>query len=337
MEGNGDIWVLMETSRDGAVKDVSLELLRAGRGLADQMGCALVGVVIGSEADGATRAAGLYGADRVLVAEGPEYELYTTDAYVYAMSAIATAHEPAAILIGATGRGRDLAPRLACRLKTGLTADCSRLDFDVDSSCIAWTRPALGGNLLATIICPECRPQMGTVRSGIYEKGEPDVSREVIVTRERIHVPARQIRTAVLRIVKRETDAAAQLTAARIVVAGGQGMGGSEGFLLLRELAGRLGAAVGASRLAVEAGWAPWECQIGQTGAAVRPDLYIACGISGAVQHLVGIAGSGTVIAINRDPQAPIFRAADFGLVGDVREILSKLINRLDSTAKNNG
>lgn len=331
MEQNGDIWVWIETARDGAAKETGLELLGAGRALADQKGVCLVGIVIGNGIEKAVRDAGLYGADRILVVEGKEYAVYTTDAYVCALYALVRKYEPAVFLAGATWMGRDLAPRLACRLETGLTADCTGMEYDGESGLVRWTRPALGGNLLAAILCPEHRPQMGTVRGGVFQKAAPDPFCRAVVIREDIHVPSTCIRTEVLQFLERKMDAARELMTARVIVAGGRGAAGPGGFEMIRELAELLEGAVGASRGAVEAGLAPRECQVGQTGITVSPDLYIACGISGAVQHLTGIARADTVIAVNRDPGAPFFQAADYGIVGDVEEILPELIAQMRS------
>jgi electron transfer flavoprotein alpha subunit len=232
---------------------------------------------------------------------------------------------PTTMLIGATPTGRDLGPRLACRLKTGLTADCTALDIDEETSCIAWTRPAFGGNLMATILCTDHRPQIGTVRPGVFKKAEPQPERQAEVIREEFHVPAANIRTKILEII---TDAAAEivdLEGAEIIVSGGRGVGGPDGFAPVRELAKALGATVGSSRAAVDAGWIPHSHQVGQTGKTVGPKLYIACGISGAIQHLAGMGSSDCIVAINKDPDAPIFRVAHYGIVGNLFEVLPVL------------
>lgn len=278
-------------------------------------------VVIGDKVDAAVEAASAHGADKVIVVAGPEYAHYSTDAYTIAMTALLEKYAPTSMLVGASNNGRDLGPRVACRMKTGLTADCTALDIDEESGYVAWTRPAFGGNLMATILCPDNRPQIGTVRPGVFKKSEPvDGTAEVI--RENIRVDAKDIRTQVLEVLKEAGGELVDLEGAEIIVSGGRGVGGSEGFEPVRELAKALGATVGASRAAVDAGWIPHAHQVGQTGKTVGPRLYIACGISGAIQHLAGMSGSGVVVAINKDPDAPIFGMADYGIVGNLFEVL---------------
>ncbi len=322
---NKDLWVFVETSEEGKAKNVGLELMGPGRKLATIQGGELVGVVIGSKADEAVKSAIAYGADKVIVVDGPEYRHYTTDAYTAAFYALVEKYGPTTILIGATNTGRDMGPRLSCRLKTGLTADCTSLDIDAESGNVAWTRPAFGGNLMATILCPNTRPQIGTVRPGVFKKGEPNVSRTAEVIKEEIHVPAEKIRTTLLEVIQEAGGELVDLEGAEIIVSGGRGVGGPEGFAPVRELAAVLGATVGSSRAAVDAGWIPHAHQVGQTGKTVGPKLYIACGISGAIQHLAGMSGSDVIVAINKDPDAPIFNVADYGVVGNLHEILPVL------------
>lgn len=324
-----NLWVFIETNDDGTAKSVGLELLGPGRRLADKQGGKLVGVVIGKSVDAAVAAVGEYGADEAIVVEGEEYAHYTTDAYTKVMCTLVEKYGPTTILIGATNNGRDLGPRMACRLKTGLTADCTALDVDDESGNMAWTRPAFGGNLMATILCPDHRPQLGTVRPGVFKKEEPVAGRTAEVIREEIHVPAEEIRTELLEVISEAAGELVDLENAEIIVSGGRGVGGPEGFAPVRELAEVLGATVGASRAAVDSGWISHAHQVGQTGKTVGPKVYIACGISGAIQHLAGMSGSGCIIAINKDPDAPIFNVADYGLVGDLHVVLPILTAKI--------
>ncbi|MCC8025279.1 MAG: electron transfer flavoprotein subunit alpha/FixB family protein [Clostridium sp.] len=324
-----DLWVYVETLEDGSPKNVGLELLTPGRELAAKQGGALTAVVIGYQTDESVKEAVAHGADKVLVIDGPEYQVYSTDAYTYALCALIEKHGPASVLIGATNNGRDLGPRVSCRLQSGLTADCTALDIDEESGHVLWTRPAFSGNLMATIICPNSRPQIGTVRPGVFKKGEPDMARTAEVIREEISFPVDQIRTKVLEIIRNEGEELVDLEGAEIIVSGGRGVGGPEGFEPIRELASLLGATVGASRAAVDSGWIPHSHQVGQTGKTVGPKLYIACGISGAVQHLAGMSGSDCIVAINKDPEAPIFSVADYGIVGNIKEVLPVFIEEV--------
>ncbi|WP_444641912.1 electron transfer flavoprotein subunit alpha/FixB family protein [Caproiciproducens sp. R1] len=319
---NKDLWVFIETDEEGKARNVGLELLTPGRKLAAAQGGELVGVVIGSRVDEAVKSAAAHGADRIISVDGPEFRRYTTDAYTDAFYILVEKYGPTAVLIGATCVGRDMGPRLSCRLKTGLIADCTALDIDEASGNVAWTRPAFGGNLMATILCSDHRPQIGTVRPGVFKKPEAESGRSVEVIREDIHVPAERIRTELLEDIKEAGGALVDLEGAEFIVSGGRGLGGPEGFAPVRELADALGATVGASRAAVDAGWIPHSHQVGQTGKTVAPKVYIACGISGAIQHLAGMSGSDVIIAINKDPDAPIFSVADYGVVGNLNEVL---------------
>jgi electron transfer flavoprotein alpha subunit len=321
-----DLWVFIETKEDGSAKSVGLELLNPGRMLADKQKGALVGVVIGHGVDAAVKDAENYGADKIILVEGEEYKEYSTDAYTAAFYHLVEKYGPTSMLIGATPLGRDLGPRLSCRLKTGLTADCTSLDIDAENDCIAWTRPAFGGNLMATILCSNTRPQIGTVRPGVYKKAAAaQAGRKAEVIKEDFHVPAEKIRTEVLEYIKEAAGEIVDLEGAEIIVSGGRGVGGPEGFAPVRELAKALGATVGSSRAAVDAGWIPHSHQVGQTGKTVGPKLYIACGISGAIQHLAGMGSSDCIVAINKDPEAPIFNVAHYGIVGNLFEVLPVL------------
>lgn len=321
---NKNLWVYIE-SADGVAKNVGLELLTPGRELASLQGGKLVAVTIGHNNKEAVRAAGEYGADIVLEIDGPEYETYTTEAYTHAFYRLVNEYQPATILIGATLNGRDLAPRLACRLKTGLTADCTALAVDEESGNIAWTRPAFGGNLMATILCPEHRPQIGTVRPGVFKKGDRICGHSYEVIKKEIAIAPSLIRTRTVEVIRETAGALVDLEGAEIIVCGGRGLGKPENFAILEELAESLNATVGASRAAVDAGWISHAHQVGQTGKVVGPKLYIACGISGAIQHTVGMSSSDVIVAINKDPDAPIFQIADYSIVGDLLEIVPRL------------
>ncbi len=304
-----DLWVFVETNEDGTAKNVGIELLTPGHDMAVKQGGALVAVVIGSGVDAAVQAASEHGADKVIVVDGPEYATYTTDAYAIALCTLVEKYGPTSMLIGETNNGRDLGPRVSCRLKTGLTADCTGLDVDAESGNVAWTRPAFGGNLMATILCPDHRPQIGTVRPGVFKKGEAGEAKA--------------------EIIKEEGGETVDLEGAEIIVSGGRGVGGPEGYAPIKELADLLGGVVGASRAAVDAGWIAHAHQVGQTGKTVGPKLYIACGISGAIQHVAGMSGADCIVAINKDPDAPIFDIADYGVVGNLFEVLPVMIDEI--------
>lgn len=323
-----DLWVFVETNEDGTAKNVGIELLAPGKMMAGKQGGQLVAVVIGSGVDAAVNDAATHGADKVIVVDGPEYKQYSTDAYAIALCTLVEKYGPTSMMIGATNNGRDLGPRVSCRLNTGLTADCTALDIDEESGNVAWTRPAFGGNLMATILCPDHRPQIGTVRPGVFKKSEAGAATAEIV-KEDIHVDASSIRTQILELIQDMESEKVDLEGAEIIVSGGRGVGGPEGFAPVKALADVLGATVGASRAAVDAGWIAHSHQVGQTGKTVGPKLYIACGISGAIQHLAGMSGSDCIVAINKDPDAPIFDVADYGVVGNLFEVLPVLTEEI--------
>ena len=320
-ENNKNIWVYIETE-EGKPKAVGFELLSPGRDIADKRGCSLVAVVIGNGGEETAKQAIAYGADQVLLLDAPEYNIYNTDVFGEAMVGLIEKYQPEGILIGATNNGRDLGPCVSCRIKTGLTADCTAIDLDAESGNIAWTRPAFGGNLMATILCPNTRPQMGTVRPGVFKKPVADESRTGEIIREQMKIPENRVE-----LIKRVREVAesVNLDEAEIIVSGGNGVGSAENFSYIKALADTLGGAVGASRAAVDNGWISHAHQVGQTGKTVAPKLYIACGISGAIQHIAGMSGSDTIIAVNKDPDAPIFSVADYGIVGDLFEVLPVL------------
>jgi len=327
-----NVWVYIETEK-GDAKNVGLELLNPARELADYHNEKVIAAVVGYNTEAAVKKASEYGADEVFVVDGPEYDEYSTDAYVNAIVKLCEKHKPSALLIGATNNGRDMGPRISCRLQTGLTADCTALAIyndpnkpdDVANGCVGWTRPAFGGNLMATITCPGHRPQIGTVRPGVFKKNAPVEGKTGAVTKEDIHMDQADIRTKLIEFIKEEGAELVNLEEAEIIVSGGRGVKGPEGFAPIRELAEAIGGVVGASRAAVDAGWIPHAHQVGQTGKTVGPKIYIACGISGAIQHRAGMASSECIIAINKDPEAPMFDIADYGIVGDLFEIVPAL------------
>ena len=320
-----DLWVFIETKPDGSARNVGIELLNPGRRLADKQGGALVAVVIGDKPEAAVKACAEHDADKIIVVDGPEYGFFTTDAYANAMSWLIEKYGPTSLIIGATPNGRDFGPRVSCRLKTGLTADCTSLDIDEETGDIAWTRPAFGGNLMATILCSNTRPQMGTVRPGVFKKTAPTEPHAEII-REDYHVAAEDIHTRLVRMIHDAAEEIVDLEGADIIVSGGRGVGGPEGFEThIKPLAAALGATVGASRAAVDSGWISHAHQVGQTGKTVAPKLYVACGISGAIQHQAGMSGADCIVAINKDPDAPIFEIAHYGIVGNLFEVLPML------------
>ncbi len=322
------VWVYIEQFQ-GKARSVGHELLGEGRKLADAMNQELAAVLIGDDVEALTKELFASGADKVYLIEGAEYKHYSTDAYTTAITDLIDTYKPSVILMGATNDGRDLGPRVACRVGTGLTADCTNLGIDEETGLVAWTRPAFGGNIMATILCPNHRPQMGTVRPNVFKRLEPDMSRTGEVVRVASKVQAADIRTKLIEILSLADTASCNLEEAEFIVSGGRGMGKPENFALIEELATVLGGAVGASRAAVDAGWKPAIHQVGQTGKTVAPKVYIACGISGAIQHLAGMSTSDIIIAINKDASAPIFKSADFGIVGDVLEVLPVLIEEV--------
>jgi len=321
------IWVYIEV-RDGKVAPVSLELLGAGRTLADKRGTELGGVLIGSGIKELAPTLFAYGADVVYVYDDPIFAHYRTEPYMRALLHCCQKYQPEVLLYGATPTGKDLASAIATDLPTGLTADTTILDIEEDTGLLLASRPAFGGNIMATILCKKYRPQMATVRPKVMKALPPDSTRTGRVVEEQIELHEEEMRTKVLEVV-RETVKKARIDEADIVVAGGKGMGSKEGFQLIHELADVLGAAVGASRDVVEAGWIDHHHQVGQTGVTVTPKIYFAIGISGAIQHIVGMQNSELIIAINKDPNAPIFQSCHYGIVGDAFEIVPLFIQRL--------
>ncbi|MEW6307764.1 MAG: electron transfer flavoprotein subunit alpha [Bacillota bacterium] len=321
-EANG-VWVYAE-QRDGRVAGVSYELLGAGRVLADKLGQELVAVVAGHGLGDGPQDLVQHGADRVLVAEHPALAHFLDEPYTDALFHLVRARKPNILLFGATSVGRSLAPRLAVRLGTGLTADCTGLDVEVDTGLLRQTRPAFGGNIMATILCPRMRPQMATVRPRVMKRAPADSGRRGDIEAVDCGEAIRPARTRLMQAVEEGGDSV-KLEEADVIVSGGRGLADPKHFALIGELARALRGAVGASRAAVDAGWIPYSHQVGQTGKTVGPKVYIACGISGAVQHLAGMQSSDIIVAINKNPDAPIFKAATYGIVGDLFEVIPAL------------
>lgn len=307
---------------DGKVAGVSHELLGKSKELAKKMETEVTAVLLGSGVSGLCADLASYGADKVVLVDNPDLELYSTKPYAYAMRGVIEKYKPAVVLYGATAIGRDLAPRVAARVRTGLTADCTKLDVaDDGTKNLQMTRPAFGGNIMATIVCPDYRPQMATVRPGVMQKIKPIENASVPVDRFAVEIPASEKDVQILDVVKKESHKM-DIQDAKILVSGGRGMGRPENFKLLQDLADAIGGTVSSSRAAVDAGWVEKDIQVGQTGKTVRPNLYVACGISGAIQHLAGMEESDVILAINKDETAPIFEVADYGVVGDALKIL---------------
>ena len=322
------VWVFIEQYL-GDVAKVSWELLGTGRELANTIGVELIAVIIGHDVDRLRTEAYAYGADTAIMMDNEVYANYRTEPFTDALCHLIDKHKPEIILMGATGQGRDLAGSVATVVGTGLTADCTGLAIDAHGN-LAQTRPAFGGNIMATIMCDKYRPQMATVRPHVMKALEYAAGRRGEVIRESFAPSEESILVKVLEVIM-DKDGRDQVdvAAAEIIVSGGRGMMGKENFSILQELADELGAVVGSSRSAVDAGWMPQSRQVGQTGKTVRPKIYIACGISGAIQHLVGMQDSDVVIAINRDPEAPIFEVATYGIVGDLFQVVPALTHKV--------
>jgi len=326
-ERTKDVWVISE-QHEGKLRPVSFELLGIGRKLSEKLGEELAAVLIGEKVSDLAKPLAAYGADRIYLLEDEELRRYTPDGYTSALSELILNRKPSIVLFGATIIGREFAPRVAARVHTGLTADCTGLDID-DEGHLVQIRPAFGGKLMAMIVCPNKRPQMATVRPNVMKKRNPDWSREPRVERVEINIVPESIRTKILDIVKEVSPETIKVEEARIIVSGGRGLGSPENLKMIEDLAQVLGAAVGGSRAIVDAGWLPHHQQVGQTGKTVAPKLYVAIGISGAIQHLVGMQTSDIIIAINKDPEAPIFKVATFGIVGDLFQVVPAITESL--------
>ncbi|MGI6334665.1 MAG: electron transfer flavoprotein subunit alpha/FixB family protein [Saccharofermentanales bacterium] len=315
---------------DNQVTGVSYELLGRSRGLAEDLGTEVTAVIIGDGVGSLTGKLGEFGADRVVVVDRPGLRDYMTEPYTQAISAVVEKYKPAILLFGATAIGRDLAPRVSARVRTGLTADCTKLEIDPDSKNLRMTRPAFGGNIMATILCARHRPQMATVRPGVMQKIKPRTGFVPQVDLFEPDLAKNNKYVEILETVKK-TGSKRDIQDARILVSGGRGVGCPDDFSLLEDLADALGAGaeVSSSRACVDAGWTEKGMQVGQTGKTVRPHVYFALGISGAIQHLAGMEESEIIVAINKDETAPIFDVADYGVVGDLHKILPILAEKI--------
>ena len=316
---------------DNELNGIAFELIGKGKELAKDLGTEVTAMLLGSDIKGLADELAAYGADKVIVVDDLELKDYRTEPYAHAISSIINEFKPEIVLVGATAIGRDLAPRVSARVKTGLTADCTVLeigDFKGEPNQLLMTRPAFGGNTIATIACPETRPQMATVRPGVMQKNEKVEGAKANVVEFNPGFTPDNKYVEILEVVKAVTDTV-DIMDAKILVSGGRGVGSKENFKLLEDLAEALGGAVSCSRAVVDAGWLSKDLQVGQTGKTVRPQLYFAVGISGAIQHVAGMEESDIIIAINKDETAPIFDVADYGIVGDLNKILPSLTEKI--------
>ena len=313
---------------DCEISGVSFELIGKSKELAAELGTEVTAVVLGSGVTALADELAAYGADKVIVIDNPELKEYTTEPYTHAICTVIEQYKPEVVLFGATAIGRDLAPRVSARVKTGLTADCTKLEVDAETKNLRMTRPAFGGNIMATIVCPDNRPQMATVRPGVMQKIKKDTSKKAVVEVVNPGFEKNNKYVEVTEVIKKVSDKI-DIMDAKILVAGGRGVGSKENFKLLEDLAEALGGEVASSRASVDAGWTEKDQQVGQTGKTVRPNLYLAVGISGAIQHLAGMEEAEIIIAINKDETAPIFDVADYGIVGDLNKILPVLTEQI--------
>ena len=332
---------------DNIVNSIAFELIGKGKDLAADLGTEVTAVLVGSDVKGLADELAEYGADRVIVVDDPELKEYRTEPYAHALASVINKYKPEIFLVGATAIGRDLGPRVSARIHTGLTADCTQLDIgdfplnpvpgkEQKHNQLLMTRPAFGGNTIATIACPDFRPQMATVRLGVMQKKERQAGVKANVEEFNPGFTPNNNYVEILEVVKAVSETV-DIMDAKILVSGGRGMGNAENFKMLEELAEVIGGTVSCSRAVVDAGWKPKDLQVGQTGKTVRPNVYFAIGISGAIQHLAGMEESDIIIAINKDDTAPIFDVADFGIVGDLNKIVPALTEKLraEMAAKN--
>ena len=321
-----NVYVVAE-QRDGKVMKVSYELIGKARDLADALEQDVVAVLMGSNIADAAAELAKAGADKVIYVDDAMLAEYVTEPYTKALTAVIKANDPEIVIFGASSIGRDLAPRVSARIHTGLTADCTKLEINPETKLLEMTRPAFGGNIMATILCADYRPQMATVRPGVMQ-ALANVDKVAEIEKFEVEFAAEDMNVEICEIVKTEQKAV-DITEAKILVSGGRGVGGPEGFEPLKDLAKALGGEISASRAAVDSGWIERDRQVGQTGKTVRPDLYVACGISGAIQHAAGMEESEFIIAINKEESAPIFSVADLGIVGDLKKIVPLLTEAL--------
>ncbi|MBI3089295.1 MAG: electron transfer flavoprotein subunit alpha/FixB family protein [Candidatus Tectomicrobia bacterium] len=317
-----EIWTFAEQRR-GGLRGISLEAVHAARQLADRKGAKVVAVLLGQGVAGEAERLGAYGADEVRLVESEVLETYSSEGYAATLAELIAQGAPEIVILGGSAMGRDLAPRTAAKLKAGLIADCIEISLN-DAGRLEAVRPAYAGKTRLRVHCPNAAVQMATIRPNVFGTGEPQAGRTAQITRASSSLSRASLRAVVTELAT-DVGGKVDLTEASIIVSGGRGIKGPENFTLLEELAGVLGAAVGASRAVVDAGWREHAAQVGQTGKTVSPNLYIACGISGAIQHLAGMSSSKCIVAINKDPDAPIFKVADYGIAGDLFEIVPLL------------
>lgn len=334
---------------DNVISNIAYELIDKGKELAKDLGVEVTAVLVGSDVKGLADQLAEYGADKVIVVDDPELKEYRTEPYTHAIASVIKEFKPEIFLIGATAIGRDLGPRVCARIHTGLTADCTKLDIgdfpmnpvpgrETKHNQLLMTRPAFGGNTIATIACPDFRPQMATVRPGVMQKAPKEAGKKAVVTEFNPGFTKNNKYVDILEVVKAVSNTV-DIMDAKILVSGGRGVGSPENFKILDDLAEAIGGTVSCSRAVVDAGWKPKDLQVGQTGKTVRPNVYFAIGISGAIQHLAGMEESDIIVAINKDESAPIFDVADYGVVGDLNKIvpmLTEKIKEAKAAAKNN-
>ena len=334
---------------DNVISNIAYELIGKGKELAKDLGVEVTAVLVGSDVKGLADQLAEYGADKVIVVDDPELKEYRTEPYTHAIASVIEEFKPEIFLIGATAIGRDLGPRVCARIHTGLTADCTKLDIgdfpmnpvpgrETKHNQLLMTRPAFGGNTIATIACPDFRPQMATVRPGVMQKAPKEAGKKAVVTEFNPGFTKNNKYVDILEVVKAVSNTV-DIMDAKILVSGGRGVGSPENFKILDDLAEAIGGTVSCSRAVVDAGWKPKDLQVGQTGKTVRPNVYFAIGISGAIQHLAGMEESDIIVAINKDESAPIVDVADYGVVGDLNKIvpmLTEKIKEAKAAAKNN-
>lgn len=324
---------------DNVISNIAFELIGKGKELAKDLGVEVTAVLVGSDVKGLADQLAEYGADKVIVVDDPELKEYRTEPYTHAIASVIEEFKPEIFLIGATAIGRDLGPRVCARIHTGLTADCTKLDIgdfpmnpvpgrETKHNQLLMTRPAFGGNTIATIACPDFRPQMATVRPGVMQKAPKEAGKKAVVTEFNPGFTKNNKYVDILEVVKAVSNTV-DIMDAKILVSGGRGVGSPENFKILDDLAEAIGGTVSCSRAVVDAGWKSKDLQVGQTGKTVRPNVYFAIGISGAIQHLAGMEESDIIIAINKDETAPIFDVADYGIVGDLNKILPALTEKI--------
>jgi len=323
VEGYKGVYIFVEQV-EGKINGVAYELIGKGKELAKPLNTEVTAVLLGHGIRELPKKLARYGADKVIVVDDPALETYMTEPYTKALAEVVRAYKPDIVLYGATAIGRDMAPRVSARVHTGLTADCTGLEIQEGTNDLMMTRPAFGGNIMATILCSNHRPQMATVRPGVMQRISAIEGAECPVEEFKVAGLAESQNVEILEIIKKVSEKM-DIMDAKVLVSGGRGMGCPENYALLEELADALGGTISSSRAGVDAGWQPKDRQVGQTGKTVRPNLYIACGISGAIQHLAGMEESDVIIAINKDASAPIFEVADFGVVGDALKIVPLL------------